>query len=258
MIDMLNFSKYHGTGNDFVMINNLKGEISFTAEQIQRLCDRHFGVGADGVILIEEAEDADFNMNYYNSDGSQSFCGNGSRCAVHFAQSIGIQRPNITFRAIDGLHEATYTADAVHIHMGDTLLPAPEGADYFLHTGSPHVVTYRNALDSLSVVEEGRAIRYNNKWKLEGTNVNFVLREAAQLNVRTYERGVEDETLSCGTGVTAVALVDAYLYGGNSRRIQTLGGTLTLRFEQTEHGFQSVWMSGPATLVFSGKINLSE
>ncbi|MFT4682952.1 MAG: diaminopimelate epimerase [Flavobacteriales bacterium] len=255
---MLSFSKYHGTGNDFVMINNLAGEIKLTHKQISLLCDRNFGVGADGVILIESSVNAAFHMNYYNSDGSQSFCGNGSRCAVHFADSLGIAANDLTFEAIDGVHQAAFSQDQVRIKMGDTGFPSVEKGGYFLNTGSPHVVVYKTNLQIVSVVNEGQAIRYSDQWKAEGTNVNFVLREANYLSVRTYERGVENETLSCGTGVTAVALVDAFLNGGEARHIQTLGGRLELSFKRTEKGFESIWMSGPATKVFDGKINIEE
>ncbi len=253
---MLSFSKYHGTGNDFVMINNLEGKIKLTSKQILFLCDRNFGVGADGVILIEPSVNAAFLMNYYNSDGSQSFCGNGSRCAVHYAHSLGIAASDMTFEAIDGVHQAVFSQDQVRIKMGDTGLPLVEKDGYFIHTGSPHIVVYKTDLQVVSVVDEGKAIRHSDRWKAEGTNVNFVLREADHLTVRTYERGVENETLSCGTGVTAVALVDAFLNGGEARNIQTLGGRLELSFKRTEEGFESIWMSGPAKKVFDGNMNI--
>lgn len=253
------FTKYHGTGNDFILVDNRNGEWNPTKEEVMALCNRHFGVGADGLILIEPDPNTDFYMNYYNSDGSQSFCGNGSRCAVRFAHALGLGEKRMTFCAIDGKHSAWLENDLVRISMrdsGEVRKLDPWKETFFLDTGSPHVVQYVQDLETLDVKKEGAAIRYHEAFAPEGSNVNFVQRTPAGLKVRTYERGVEDETLSCGTGVTAVALVDAFLYGGEQRVIQSKGGLLEVFFAPTSTGFTEVFLSAPATRVFEGSIDL--
>ncbi|MCH2199719.1 MAG: diaminopimelate epimerase [Flavobacteriales bacterium] len=250
------FTKYHGTGNDFIMIDNRSGAIQLKENVVQRLCDRHFGVGADGIILIETHSSLDFYMNYYNSDGSQSFCGNGSRCAVHFAKELGIDADLVSFEAIDGEHEARWEDGQVVIKMGDALPPDQLDNHYFIHTGSPHVVKFVPNVAATDVFTEGAQIRNSEDYLDEGTNVNFVERRDDTLLVRTYERGVEDETLSCGTGVTGAAMVDAYLNGGSERFIQTPGGSLHVRFQMQSDGFFKVELKGPATPVFQGILDL--
>ena len=255
---MLDFVKYHGTGNDFVMIDNRKGDIQLSSEQVQRLCDRRFGIGADGVILIEKprSEGTLFYSNYYNSDGSQSFCGNGSRCSLHFAKALGMNEHKLPFGAIDGDHQGWWENSLAVIRMGDAKVPTKARDHFFIHTGSPHVVVFVDDVSSVDVRSEGRVIRNWEEWRKEGVNVNFVSRENDHLAVRTYERGVEGETLSCGTGVTAVALVDASLNGGQERSIKTPGGKLKVRFVMNDKGFEQVDLIGPATPVYQGQIQL--
>jgi diaminopimelate epimerase len=255
-MNKLTFTKYHGTGNDFIMVDNRQMQHVLTTAQVQLLCDRHFGVGADGVILIEPDSETEFHMNYYNSDGSQSFCGNGSRCAVHFAGVLGMVQHEVSFRAIDGTHHARMKGDWIEIAMRDTLLPEHLVDGHFVHTGSPHVLVYVDHLDTFPVFSEGQRIRNSEPWGARGTNVNFLQHTPAGLAMRTYERGVENETLSCGTGATAAAIVDAFIHGGNQRTLITQGGELKVRFTQNKTGFNEIWLCGTATPVFSGNIQL--
>lgn len=238
------------------MVDNRDGKTSLRTGQVRNLCDRRFGVGADGVILIESHASADFFMNYYNSDGSQSFCGNGSRCAVDFYRELTGSVEPLTFEAIDGMHQAHTKGEGHHIAMRDCALPERLDGGYFLHTGSPHVVIYVDNTEEVNVLVAGRNIRYSERWKEEGTNVNFVSREGDALHVRTYERGVESETLSCGTGVTAVALIDGWLHGGEERRISTRGGTLLVRWTMEQETFTGIELAGPAQKVFTGVVDL--
>lgn len=254
----VDFVKYHGTGNDFVMIDNRQGLISLSKAQIQQLCDRRFGIGADGVILIEQPQSNStlFYSNYYNSDGSQSFCGNGSRCSLHFARALGMTDEQLPFGAVDGEHQGWWEEELAVIRMKDTLPPSIARDHHFIDTGSPHVIVYVENVDKVNVAAEGRSIRNREEWKKEGVNVNFVSSDKDVLKVRTYERGVEAETLSCGTGVTAVALVDATLHGGKKRKIKTPGGMLKVRFESDSTGFIKIDLIGPATPVYTGQIQL--
>lgn len=256
---MIRFEKYQGTGNDFIMIDNRSSQIAEDVlSRVRFWCDRRFGIGADGVILIENHSSADFEMVYYNSDGSQSFCGNGSRCAVLFARSLGIVQDNAQFMAIDGMHEAKIDSEGmVHLKMAD-VHEIEESEDYFfIHTGSPHYIKYVNEVDKMDVVKEAKLIRYSAKYASEGTNVNFVGVGEDRLIVRTYERGVEDETLSCGTGVTAVALSAAGdEFGNYEALIQTLGGTLEVSYDKVgENSFTNIFLIGPGVKVFEGIIN---
>lgn len=257
MVKLL-FTKYHGTGNDFVMVDNRDGSIRLTPGQIRSICARSFGIGADGIILIEAPRSAKsmFYMNYYNSDGSQSFCGNGSRCAVHFANQYGVFTSGSKFEAIDGLHQAHIHDDFIDIAMGDTPSPEaiPEG--FFIDTGSPHVLIYVDNVDETDVDRMGALLRYSGRWGEGGTNVNFVERSEVGIRIRTYERGVEAETYSCGTGTTAAAITDALIHGGNERRINTRGGELTVRFKKSKNGYASIWLGGPAKPVFTGNIEV--
>ena len=203
----LEFFKYQGTGNDFIMIDNRQKIFSQEdTKLIGELCDRRFGIGADGLILIENHSGCDFKMIYFNSDGSQSLCGNGGRCAVAFAKYLGIIESKATFEAIDGLHYATIDEDYVKLQMHDVSSVKKISDDLFLDTGSPHHIKMTDSLKSLDVKTEGAKIRYSDRYGESGTNVNFVSKDSTDtFSIRTYERGVEDETLSCGTGVTAVA-----------------------------------------------------
>lgn len=253
------FYKYQGTGNDFVMIDDRALLIDTTdLALISRLCDRRFGIGADGVILIRNHPDYDFEMNYFNADGSQSMCGNGARCAVAFAFFLGMIKEKTNFLAIDGPHEALIESGLVHLKMTDSNKVQNSGADYFLNTGSPHHIRFVENVSTYPVVEQGQRIRYDQAYAPLGTNVNFVEKIAEdQIFVRTYERGVEDETLSCGTGVTAAALVFAGHHPTGDIKINTLGGQLSVRFKSDPQGtFNEIWLIGPAVQVYEGKLVL--
>lgn len=252
------FVKYQGTGNDFVMIDNRTKHLSgLSTEQIALVCHRRFGIGADGFILIENDEQYDFKMVYYNSDGREStMCGNGGRCSVRFARSLGIGSDEfITFSAIDGKHEASVDASGiVRLKMIDVAPAKDMGGAVFLDTGSPHHVQTVNNLAEFDIDTEGRKIRYD-VYGEEGANVNFVEWDGSKLHVRTYERGVEAETYSCGTGVTASAL-SLYHSGQSTAKgldISTPGGSLRVEFEPVDDGFEQVYLIGPAEPVFTGK-----
>jgi len=253
------FYKYQGTGNDFIMIDNREGIFKNDTKLVNHLCDRKFGIGADGLILLENSEDAEdnFKMVYFNSDGNQStMCGNGGRCLVRFAEFLNIVEKTATFTAIDGKHHAKIEADKIHLQMQDVDGIKELETEYFLDTGSPHHIVFTPNVSELDVKQEGAAIRYNEFYKAEGTNVNFVELQEDALQVRTYERGVEDETLSCGTGVTAVAIAATYAKKHHTLpvKIQTPGGNLEISFKQNGNQFTEVWLSGPATYVFEGVI----
>ncbi|MCZ8216140.1 MAG: diaminopimelate epimerase [Cyclobacteriaceae bacterium] len=255
----LKFTKYQATGNDFILIDNREGKIVLSQQQIVHLCDRKFGIGADGLILIEPADSASFNVNYYNSDGSQSLCGNGSRAAVRFAASLTLLKDKTTFTAYDGLHDAELMPSGiVHLRMNDTKNVDTSHEDLFLNTGSPHVIRFVNNVQDYPVFEEGKKVRYSDTYKPGGTNVNFVELQANNtLFVRTYERGVENETLSCGTGVTAAALAASTQGYTSPVKIKTLGGELSVAFKKGAHGdFTDIYLIGPAQRVFEGEIEL--
>lgn len=257
----LQFFKYQGTGNDFVLIDNRSQSLALSTEQVAMLCHRSFGIGADGLILLELEPGVDFKMVYFNSDGRESsMCGNGGRCITAFAKHLGLIDKEAKFLAIDGLHEARISNGIVSLKMNDVRQVEAGDDYYYLNTGSPHYVQFVEDVQHMNVFEEGRKIRYNERFSEEGTNVNFIEKQDDALFVRTYERGVENETLSCGTGVTASALVAA-LRGlsteKNSCRIRTLGGDLNVKFEKVlENNFYNIWLEGPATLVFKGDIEL--
>jgi len=256
------FSKYHGTGNDFILIDGRKDNLMLDTSEIVRLCDRHYGIGSDGLILIRNHETEDFYMDFYNPDGSQSFCGNGSRCAVAFARSMDVVGNHGVFAAIDGnhpflVHESLLNgAIEIYIRMCDVSNIEYLGRDCIVLTGSPHYIVPFENLDQLDIVSAARAIRYNERFKQDGINVNFVRYGTHELWMRTYERGVEAETLSCGTGVTAAALSLAKReQGTNSINVHTAGGSLMVKFDKTsDGGFEDVWLCGPAEFVFAGEI----
>lgn len=258
---ILNFYKYQGTGNDFIIIDNRQNGFSKNdTKLIKFLCDRKFGIGADGLMLLEKPEVAgdDFKMVYFNSDGKQSsMCGNGGRCLVAFASFLGIVENKAKFTAIDGPHNATINDEVVSLQMQDVKEFKQNGNAIFLDTGSPHHVIFTKNLDHLDVKVEGAAIRYSEEYKETGTNVNFVEKlDENRYKVRTYERGVEDETLSCGTGVTAVAIAANASKRALTDKIklQTPGGELMVSFKKNEEGYSDVWLTGPARQVYKGEI----
>ncbi|HEX7014199.1 MAG TPA: diaminopimelate epimerase [Cyclobacteriaceae bacterium] len=253
------FFKYQATGNDFILIDNRSGKTSLSRDQIARLCDRRFGIGADGVILIGPDASAHFSVDYYNADGSQSLCGNGSRAAVVFASRLGITNGKARFNAYDGFHEAELDgAGIVRLKMNDVTHCDRIDDDFLINTGSPHYIRFATGVDTLPVVDEGRAIRYSDKFRANGVNVNFVeLREGNTIFVRTYERGVEDETLSCGTGVTAAALAASFHGLSSPVTVLTRGGTLQVEFKTGQSGmFHDIFLIGPAKMVFEGELEL--
>lgn len=257
------FYKYHGTANDFIMIDNRNGTISLSTNEVKKMCERHTGIGADGLILINTSNDADFEMIYYNADGKPgSMCGNGGRCAVKFAHHLGIKKNEYHFLAFDGVHEARIEEnDWVYLKMNDVNQMAHVFPDAFvLNTGSPHYVKQVSDIRNYPVYNAGKEIRYSADFKDEGINVNFVEERENGIFVRTYERGVEDETMSCGTGITASALVLAHNDSGfNHIDVQTLGGKLAVEFNKiSPTQFEDIWLCGPATFSFQGNISLDE
>jgi diaminopimelate epimerase len=256
----IEFYKYQGTGNDFVVVDNREKSLDRNDRSIaQNLCDRKFGVGSDGLILIENHSEYDFEMVFFNPDGSQSMCGNGSRCAVKFAQFLGIIQNETTFLSTDGVHEASIEGDIVRLSMHDVDQSRMQDfSDHLtINTGSPHYVLFTSNLKDKDIKEEGSAIRHSKEFAAEGINVNFVEKQSeSEISVRTYERGVENETLSCGTGVTACAIAHV-MHGGKSPvKIETLGGSLSVEFKLTEGKAENVYLIGPAKKVFKGEIEL--
>lgn len=256
-----NFYKYQGTGNDFVILDNRDGlHNELSAEQVSHLCNRRFGIGADGFMLLNTVDGYDFEMKYYNADGRESsMCGNGGRCLVQFANDVGLKKTSYHFIAIDGPHEANFADTGwVRLKMKDVKGITHHHSDNVVDTGSPHYVKTVSNVKDINVFTEGKAIRNSDDFIAEGINVNFVEVQVDKLLVRTYERGVEDETLSCGTGVTACALVCGTKNDGFNRvNIQTQGGELAVEFNKTgkEH-FEDIWLCGPATFVYKGNIDI--
>jgi diaminopimelate epimerase len=258
----IRFSKYQGTGNDFIMVDNRAGFFPKENTQlIQQLCDRRFGIGADGFILLENDSKAHFKMVYYNSDGNQStMCGNGGRCIVAFAKQLNIVETSTQFSAVDGLHYAQVDENGmVSLQMTDVDGISKQSDYVFLNTGSPHHVVFVDDVSIVNVKGEGAAIRYGELYGKEGSNVNFVqVLDENHYSVRTYERGVEDETYSCGTGVTAVAIAAHSLGKTNSTTIdlKVLGGELKVSFEERNGNYTRVFLTGPAKFVFEGTIQI--
>lgn len=262
----IQFYKYEGTGNDFIILDNRNNQYdNLSKEQVKYMCDRHFGIGADGLMLLSMAPGFDFAMTYYNSDGGNSdggqssMCGNGGRCLVKFACDMGIHLANYHFIAVDGEHEAIFGEYGwVKLKMKDvSTITQNDNGDSVLDTGSPHYVKTVGDVGIFDVFKEGKNIRYNEEFEKKGINVNFVQSADTNIVVRTYERGVENETLSCGTGVTAAALVFApEKQGFNRVEVQTLGGRLAVEFEKNNNSFTNIWLCGPATFVFKGEIEL--
>ena len=260
----INFHKYQGTGNDFIILDNRNGELSaFSPTRIQRLCDRRFGIGADGLLLLNEKEGFDFEMKYYNADGKEgSMCGNGSRCMIRFAISLGILREKYNFLASDGPHQAEVNRnDIISVKMKDVSEIKKFNNDFLLNTGSPHYVKMVIDVMNYEVGNKGREIRNSKEFRQEGINVNFVEKtdEPDKIIVRTYERGVENETWSCGTGVTAAALVCFHNDNGfNEVEVKTPGGMLSVEFERVHNEkFENIWLCGPAEKVYEGSIEMN-
>lgn len=257
----ITFYKYQGTGNDFVIIDNRKNEIdALSPKQIKKLCDRKFGIGADGLMLLNGKEGYDFEMVYYNADGNtSSMCGNGGRCMVRFAHDIGIKRSSYSFLAVDGAHEAEIAEHGIiRLKMQNVKTAEVYTSHALLDTGSPHYVKFSSEVRDMDVYRKGREIRYSEPFAKHGINVNFVENTGDySVFMRTYERGVENETLSCGTGVTAAALMSAHNDRGfNEVKVQTPGGNLYVEFQKTgDKSFEDIWLCGPAEFVFKGTIN---
>ena len=258
----IQFQKYQGTGNDFVILDNRDNKFSsLTIEQVHLLCDRRFGVGGDGLMMLNSKTGYDFEMLYFNADGKPgSMCGNGGRCMVKYVFNLGIHKYTYKFLASDGEHEAEVEGHIVRLKMNDVNHVEEHSSYAVLNTGSPHFVKFANDVENIDVVETGREIRYNKKYMPDGINVNFVegLGEDS-IFVRTYERGVEDETLSCGTGVTAAALMSAHNPRGfNKVDVRTPGGRLSVEFNKlSDTEFENIWLCGPAEFVFSGEIEIN-
>lgn len=257
----INFVKYQGTGNDFVMVDDRNCKFPDDLKVVSQLCDRKKGIGADGLILIREHAELDFQMIYFNADGSQSMCGNGSRCAVNFAKSLGMIKGDKThFLSTDGPHMALLTKNEdVELQLADVSeVVSYENKDLFIDTGSPHHIRFVDDVKNFHVYETGKSIRQDAERYPNGTNVNFVEVTGSQsIFVRTFERGVEDETLSCGTGVTAASLAANLKDMHSPVKIETLGGTLQVKFEkEKQHYFKNVFLIGPAEKVFEGQIEI--
>ncbi len=266
----ITFSKYHGTGNDFILIDNRSEQLVATQNELYRhLCSRRFGIGADGLMLVQNHPTCDFEMVYFNADGHlSSMCGNGGRCIVAFAHRLGITSSATTrFMAVDGQHDARLehsdNGTMVALKMNDvkTVHLYNDNKDYVLDTGSPHYVQFVEDLAQVAVFQEGRAIRNQANFKAEGINVNFVERQKAEhhISVATYERGVENETYSCGTGVVAASIASALKATTTASitiTVTTKGGTLNVSFDKKEQQFSNIWLKGAATHVFDGTVIL--
>jgi len=253
---IIEFYKYQGTGNDFIMIDDREKEFDLTDNDlIAALCERRMGIGADGLILLREHDTLDFEMIYFNADGKQSsMCGNGGRCIIAFAQMLEMIEDETTFMAIDGEHKGRLMDDGIYLQMQDVKKIEGVGDGLVLNTGSPHYIEMVDELDYIDVDKQGRKIRNSAPFKKDGINVNFVL-DASELQVRTYERGVEAETLSCGTGVvaTAIAMHYANCIEETLVNVKTKGGELTVSFEEFNSGYRNIWLSGEASMVFAGE-----
>ncbi|SEA23191.1 diaminopimelate epimerase [Pedobacter hartonius] len=257
------FYKYQGAGNDFVLIDNRSLSFQYKDNNIVlQLCDRRFGIGSDGLMLLQGHPEYDFEMLYFNADGKLgSMCGNGGRCIVAFAKHLGIIDSETNFLAVDGPHYAKVSAEGnwVDLQMIDVKDIEKDGSAYVLNTGSPHYVNQVADLKDMDVFSMGKEIRNNPTYKAEGINVNFVEDQGDHLFVRTFERGVEDETYACGTGVTAVALAMAKAneqHGSLKTDITVLGGKLRIEFDYDGKDFSNIFLCGPAELVFEGDVKV--
>ncbi|PKP51797.1 MAG: diaminopimelate epimerase [Bacteroidetes bacterium HGW-Bacteroidetes-1] len=258
----LKFHKYHGAGNDFIMVNGLTSNCQLTIAQITFLCNRHLGIGADGLIIIEKSKNADFKMIYFNADGLEgSMCGNGGRSAVSFALREGIVSETSVFEAFDGIHKAIVTENdkakfQVILTMKNIDTYDFDNKRLIVNTGSPHYVTLTDNLTSIDIYKEGQKIRYDPLFSPHGINVNFMQMIGNDIHLRTYERGVENETLSCGTGVTAAAIAAQLWFGISQPAIYTKGGTLKVKLKKEGNRFVDIFLEGPVQCVFSGEIDI--
>jgi len=269
---ILSFNKYQGTGNDFILVDNRNNTFNLDTKAVRHLCDRRFGIGGDGLMLLQNKPGYDFEMIYYNSDGNiGSMCGNGGRCIVAFAKHLGLIRNKTVFWGSDGEHLAEILKftdhstnplkekiELVKLQMQDVNKIELVNGNYFINTGSPHYIKFVKDFENTDVYNEGKKIRYSDAFKPGGTNVNFVELNTDHIFVRTYERGVEDETYSCGTGVTASTIATALKLNKTEdiQNIKTKGGDLKVYYKKKNESFTDIWLEGPATLVYSGIIEI--
>jgi diaminopimelate epimerase len=261
---ILEFEKYQGTGNDFIMLDNMNGQYNWlSANHVSQLCDRRFGVGADGLIRLNRVDGFDFELDYFNADGSKSFCGNGARCGLAFAFKKGYCKNTAYFLGCDGPHEGSIGEELFSVKMKDvSVVHVTNTEDAVIDTGSPHYIQFKEEINDINVVELGRGIRFSSLYEQEGINVNFAkVIQSNHLSIRTYERGVEDETLSCGTGATACAMAHAHAHGITGKceiRVDVKGGELMISFERNENDmFSNVYLIGPAKMVYKGEIEMN-
>lgn len=256
---IIHFSKYQGAGNDFIVINMMENEIELSTEQIARLCDRRFGIGADGLMTISKDPNSDFFMRYYNSDGKEgSMCGNGGRCIAKFAFTHKICGRSTRFNAIDGIHTAEINDETVSLSMQDVLEIKEYEDGYFLNTGSPHFVKFVESIREINVKDQGLKIANEPRFAPNRTNVNFISSESGAWNIATFERGVEDETLACGTGSVASAIVIHFTKKSAAEKIKLFakGGILEVSFIIHDKKYSEVILSGPAVYVFEGVVEI--
>ena len=256
----IQFYKYHGTGNDFILIEDKTGSIHLSQAAIAGICHRRFGIGADGLIILRPHETLDFDMVYYNSDGrTSSMCGNGGRCITRFAFDKGWIGEKCRFHAIDGEHHARVTGEDIDLGMNDVKMVESFDNDLVMDTGSPHYIRFVDQLDDIDLISIARGIRYNDHFKDEGINVNLVVAGKGELEMRTYERGVEDETWSCGTGMVAAAIALSEKHSSESPVVvKTRGGVTRIEFQKAEGGYTDIHLIGPAEFLFSGVINTDQ
>ena len=259
----INFFKYEGTGNDFVIIDNRGSVFNLSQKAISKICHRRFGIGADGLILLKSHKKYDFEMKYFNADGREgSMCGNGGRCIIEFANRMGIIKNQTKFISIDGEHygqviETNNNTSTIKLLMNNVDSIEAYQQDYFLNTGSPHYVKFVSNIEDYEVISEGKKIRHQTNFDKNGTNVDFVEIKENKLFVRTYERGVENETLSCGTGVTASAIAASKIIPGKENfDIITKGGNLKVSFKKLQNKYSDIWLEGTATFVFEGEMDI--
>ena len=255
----MHFYKYQGTGNDFIIFDNRNRSVKLDGEAIRFLCSRKYGIGADGLMLLQLKDGCDFEMKYFNCDGIEAtMCGNGGRCIVSFASKLGIIDNSCIFLASDGKHHAEIKAGIIRLGMQDVCKIDKYGNDYFLDTGNPKYVIFCENIDLIDIISESRNIRYDSRFQPAGTNVNYAELKNNRLIVRTYEKGVENETLSCGTGVIASAIAASVRYNisGEIFEVSTKGGMLKVYFEKKGNTFRNIYLEGPALFVFEGDIIL--